>query len=199
FVRALMLIEWIGENIVNLILVIGTLAAITSAIYAILNYKKIVKRENPNIKMGFAKGAEIVEELEIKPEGESQKVYFRIFNESNLSLKMPICSVKFPEAFKHKQFIDKEDGTREWKEGYTVNSDLWGLGRGTTRINMNLPNSMWEIYGMPAVLLRSKETIDFFIRFAIPSNPMTYVLDIKLDAEGAKGFIRELKLNVNPS
>ena len=58
---------------------------------------------------------------------------------------------------------------------------------------------MWEIYGMPAILLRSKETIDFFVRFAIPKKSQTYVLDIKLDAEGAKGFIRELKLIVNLS
>ncbi|MFH1738082.1 MAG: hypothetical protein ABIH23_03680 [bacterium] len=183
----------------DLIIIIGAFAAVVSAICSILYYKKLVNRENPNIKMGFAKGSEIVEELEIKPEGESQKVFYRIYNDSELSFKMPICSVKFPEAFKHKKFIDKEDGTREWEDEYTINSDLWGLGRGTTNINMNLTNSMWEIYGMPALLLRSKETIDFFIRFAIPKKPQTYFLDIKLDAEGAKGFIRKLKLIVTPS
>jgi len=187
------IINWIGENIMNLIIIIGALAAAISATFAILYYKRLVKRENPNIKMGFAKGSKIVEELEIKPEGENQQVYFRIFNDSDLSLKMPMCSVKFPESFKHRRLDDKGAGE------YTVNSDLWGLGHGTTNINMNLPNSMWEIYGMPAILLRSKETIDFFIRFAIPKKSQTYVLDIKLDAEGAKGFIRELKLIVNPN
>ncbi len=182
----------------NLIIVIGAIAAVISAIYAIRYYNKLVERESPDIEMGFAKGDMAVEELEIKPEGETQQVFFRIINNSDLSFKTPICSVKFPEILKHKKFVDKENGTRERQEGYTVNSDLWGLGHGTTNINMNLPNSMWEIYGMPALLLRSLETIDFFIRFTIDKKPMTYNLTIKLDAEGAKGFVRELRLIVNP-
>jgi hypothetical protein len=193
------MMDWIGDNIMNLIIVIGAIAAVISAIYAIRYYNKLVERESPDIEMGFAKGDMAVEELEIKPEGETKQVFFRIINNSDLSFKTPICSVKFPEILKHKKFVDKENGTREWQEGYTVNSDLWGLGHGTTNINMNLPNSMWEIYGMPALLLRSLETIDFFIRFTIDKKPMTYNLTIKLDAEGAKGFVRELRLIVNPN
>jgi hypothetical protein len=53
---------------------------------------------------------------------------------------------------------------------------------------MNLPDSMWEIYGMPTLFLRSEEAIEFFIRFAIPKSPRTYSFEIKLDAEGTKGF-----------
>ena len=108
-------ITWIGKNIMNLIIVIGALAAVISAIYTFRYYNKLEEKENPvspYIEMGFAKGNKIVKELEIKPESESKKVFFRIFNGSNLSFKTPICSVKFPEVFKHKQFIDKEDGTR---------------------------------------------------------------------------------------
>ncbi len=37
------------------------------------------------------------------------------------------------------------------------------------------------------------------IRYVFKFNGLHETVDIKLDAEGAKGFIRELKLNVNPS
>lgn len=184
---------------VDIVVTIGALAAIVSAIYAIMQYTKGKRIEKPDVKMGFAKGGQIVNQMEVRPDKTSgtQRVFFRIHNGSDFSVKTPICSVRFPEAFKHRRFRDKEDGTREELEGFTVNSDLWGLGRGSTNINMNLPDSMWEIYGMPALLLRSGESIEFFIRFAVPDKPMTYALEMKLDAEGTRGFTQRLTLIVN--
>ena len=196
------LMNWLLKNAMNLIIAIGACGAVISAVFAIFQSLKIRKRETPDLKIGFAVGNEVSGEKKTRSlinylDG-TRKIYFRIQNDSNFSIKTPICSIKFPEILKHKRWIDKSDATRIFLKDYTIISDLWNLGKGTTNINMNLPNSMWEIYGMPTLLLRSGEKVDFFVRFKIPETAGTYTLEMKLDAEGTNGFTRELKLIVYP-
>lgn len=186
--------------VLTIVYIVGVIAACVSAYFAYKFYTRERNRESPDIDLGFAEGDGVVDSIKVQPDTESeigQRVYFRIRNNSDFSIKTPFCSVKFPEVLKHKRFEDKPDGTRQFFQGeFTVNSDLWGLGRGTTTVRTGLPNSMWEIVGMPAILLRAGETIDFFIRFQLPEKPMTYDLEIKIDAEGTKKLSKKLQLVV---
>jgi hypothetical protein len=199
--------NWFLENVMNIVITIGAAGAVIGAIFGILYFAKSRNKENPNIEMGFAKGDQVLDQIEVKSSPEifdghevGQRIYFRVCNRSKFSIKTPICSVKFPELFKHIAFVDKPDGSREYFEGkYAINSDLWGLGRGSTELKKNLPNSMWEISSVAAYLLRSGDRIGFFVRFLIPKNAMDYELEMHLDAEGINSFSRKLKLVVNPN
>ena len=66
----------------NLVGVIGSIAAVISAVFAALYYWRLRRRESPVIELGFAKGSETVEELEVHPQDDPQEIHFRVKNKS---------------------------------------------------------------------------------------------------------------------
>jgi len=199
--------KWFAQHMIEVIITFGAIAAGISAILAVVHLCKTIRREKPNIEIGFAPGDQIVDQITTKPSPEisfgrevGQRIYFRVHNHAKFPIKTPIVSVRFPQSLKHIKFVDKPDGSREFFEGsYAVNSDLWGLGKGSTDIKKNLPNSMWEISSIATYLLGSEDRVEFFIRFLIPNEPMDYNLTIRLDGEGTKSITRQLKLIANPN
>ena len=50
----------------DIVIITGAVGAVVSAVFATLYYYRLRKRENPDIEMGFAKGGQIVDTMEIK-------------------------------------------------------------------------------------------------------------------------------------